>query len=109
MIQSFLINTLIIYAGSLLLQGVKIRSVVTALAAAFLLGVINLLIKPILLFFSLPLIILTLGLFIAVLNAWILMLISNMIDGFEIRSFWWALIYGIFVSVSNSFIHFWFI
>ncbi|MCC5915056.1 MAG: phage holin family protein [Balneolaceae bacterium] len=106
MIQSFLINTLIIYAGSLMLQGVKIKSVITALAAAFLLGVVNLLIKPILLFLSMPLIILTLGLFIPILNAWILMLISNMIDGFEIRSFWWALIYGIFISITNSFIHF---
>jgi putative membrane protein len=46
--------------------------------------------------------VLTLGLFILVINAWIFMIIDSILDGFEIKNFWWALLYSMLISVANT-------
>lgn len=102
MIKVLLINSLVLFFGALLLDGVKIKNYFTALGVAILLGLINMFIKPIIVLLTLSLTILTLGLFILVINAWILMIIDKFVDGFTIKGFWWAVIYSIFISILNG-------
>lgn len=102
MIKILLINSLVIFAGAWILEGVQVRSYFTALGVAIVLALINMLIKPLILFLTLPLTIITLGLFVLVVNAWMLMLADKLIEGFTMKSFWWALIFSIFISLANS-------
>lgn len=102
MLKILLINSVIIFLGAYLLRGVSIKNYWTALGVAILLGLINAFIKPLIILLTLPLTILTLGLFIWVINAWILMLIDKLVEGFQIRNFWWALIYSLFISLLNG-------
>lgn len=102
MLKILIINSIVIFLGAYILDGVKIKSFWTAIGVAILLGLINMFIKPLILLLTLPLTILTLGLFVLVINAWILMIIDKMIDGLTIKGFWWAIIYSIIISVLNS-------
>jgi len=102
MIKTLLINSIVIFLGAHLLSGVTIRNYWTAIGVAVVLAILNLLIRPLILLLTLPLTIITLGLFVLVINAWILMLTDKFIDGLKIKNFWWALIYGLFISVLNS-------
>jgi putative membrane protein len=106
MLKILIINSIVVFIGAYILDGVKIKNFWTAIGVAIVLGVINMFIKPLILLLTLPLTILTLGLFVLVINAWILMFIDKMIDGLTIKSFWWAVIYSIIISVLNSFM-FW--
>lgn len=102
MLKILLINSIVIFLGAYILEGVKIKNFWTAIGVAIVLGLINMFIKPLILILTLPLTVLTLGLFVLVINAWILMVIDKMIDGLTIKSFWWAVIYSIIISVLNS-------
>lgn len=106
MLKILLINSIIIFVGAYLLEGVSIKNFWTAVGVAILLGLINMFIKPLILLITLPLTILTLGAFILVINAGILLLIDNLVDGFKIKGFWWAVIFSIFISVTNA-VMFW--
>ncbi len=104
MLKILIINSIVIFLGAYVLEGVKIKSFWTAIGVAIVLGLINMFIKPLILLLTLPLTILTLGLFVLVINAWILMVIDKLIDGLTIKGFWWALIYSIIISMLNSFL-----
>lgn len=104
MLKILIINSIVVFIGAYLLDGVKIKNFWTAIGVAILLGLINMFIKPLILLLTLPLTILTLGLFVLVINAWILLVIDKLIDGLTIKSFWWAVIYSIIISVLNSFL-----
>lgn len=106
MLKILLINSIIIFIGAYLLEGVSIKSFWTAVGVAILLGLINIFIKPLILLITLPLTILTLGAFILVINAGILLLIDKLVDGFKIKGFWWAVLFSIFISIANA-IMFW--
>lgn len=73
----------------------------TALAVALVLGILNVLVKPILIILTLPITLLTLGLFLIVINALLLLLTDAIVPGFTIDGFWWAVFYSILVSVVN--------
>lgn len=102
MIKTLLINSIVIFAGSYLLTGVTLKNYWTAIGVAIVLSILNLLIRPFIVLLTLPLTILTLGLFTLVINAWILMLADKLVDGFKIEGFWWALLFSLFISVLNS-------
>lgn len=102
MIITLLINSLAIYVTAKLLDGVEIKSFFSAIVAAILLALINTFIKPIIVFLTLPLTIITLGLFILVINAFMLMLVDGLSKGIKIRSFGWAFLFSIILSVVNS-------
>lgn len=104
MLKILIINSIVVFIGAYILDGVKMKNFWTAIGVAILLGLINMFIKPLILLLTLPLTILTLGLFVLVINAWILMVIDKVIDGLTIKSFWWAVIYSIIISVLNSFL-----
>jgi len=84
------------------IPGVRVGSFLSALWVALFLGIVNILIRPILILITLPINILTLGLFTFVINAVLILLASSVIKGFEVAGFWWALLYSIVLSVVNS-------
>lgn len=101
MIWSWLLNSVSVYVTAKLLDGVEVENFWSAIFVAALLALVNIFIKPILIILSLPVTILTLGLFIWVINAALIMLVDAMVDGFKVRSFSWALIFGVVMSVIN--------
>lgn len=101
-----LITALAIFITARLLDGVKIKSFGTSIWAALLLLVLNMTITPILQIISIPITILTLGIFAFIVNAFVVYLSSKLISGFEIRSFGWALIFALVLALVKSFL-FW--
>lgn len=99
---TLLINTVAVYLTAKLLSGVDLKGFGTALWVAILLGVVNTFIKPVILFLTLPLTILTLGLFVLVVNALMIMLVDALVDGLKVRSFSWAIIFSIMLTIVNS-------
>lgn len=101
MIWSLLVNSVGIFIIGYLLTGVEIKNFLTALGVAILLAVVNTLVKPILVFLTFPLTILTFGLFILVINALMLMLVDALVDGLKIKHFGWAFLYSLLLSLLN--------
>ena len=101
LIISLLLNALSLYIASLILDGVQIDSIQAALIAGVLLGVANFVVKPILKILALPITVLTLGLFLLVINAAVLLLVDYFVDGFTIHGFVTALILGVIMWVLN--------
>ncbi len=102
---SWLVSALAILTASYLLPGVHIAGFLTALAVAVVLGIINAILKPILVILTLPINLLTLGLFTFVINALLVMLVSTIVPGFKVDGFLWALIFSILLSIINMFLH----
>src|SRR3989338_1475300 len=100
---NWLISALAIIITAYILPGVHISGFGTALIAAIALGILNAFIKPVLLLLTLPINIFTLGLFTFVINAFIILLVSNLVSGFKVDGFWWALLFSIILSIVNSF------
>ena len=85
-----------------LLAGVEIESFLTAFLLAVILSLLNYVVKPILVIFTIPLTVLTLGLFLLVINAAIILLADSIIGGFRVDGFWWALLFSLLLSLTNS-------
>lgn len=100
-----LITALVAFGLSYLLDGVHIDAFTTALILALVLALLNVLVKPILIILTLPITILTLGLFLLVINALIIMLGARFIDGFKVDGFWWAMLFSILLSVVSSILY----
>lgn len=88
-----------------LLPGVKVDSFIQSVYVAIILGLLNIFIKPIIILFTLPVTILTLGLFLLVINALLVLLCSNIVGGFHVESFWIALFFSIILSISQSLVY----
>jgi putative membrane protein len=85
-----------------LLPGVNVDHYGYALLAALGLSVANMIVKPVLIIFTIPITIFTLGLFLLVINAVIILLVDYFIPGFDVDGFWWALAFSLILSVINS-------
>jgi len=84
------------------MPGVSVNSFMTALVVALVLGLLNIFIKPILVLFTLPVTVFTLGLFLLVINAIIVMLCDELVAGFEVVDFWRALLFSLILSFCQS-------
>ncbi len=93
------INALCLFALPYLLPTVKISGFGTALLAALVLSLLNTFIRPILLILTLPITLITLGLFTLVLNGLMFWLAARLIDGFEVTSFGWAMVAALAYSI----------
>jgi putative membrane protein len=100
-----LISALVAFGLSYILSGVHMDTFVTALIVAVVLAVLNALVKPILVILTLPITIITLGLFLFVINALIILLCDKLIDGFSVDGFWWALLFSILLSIVSSILY----
>ena len=95
-----LIHMVAILIISYLLPGmIRVDSVLAALAAAFLLGIVNIVVRPIFIFLTLPLTLLTLGLFLLVINGLMLWLVAALVKGFHVNGFWGAVFGSILISL----------
>lgn len=101
LLQRLLISTIIVLLLSYFLNGVVVDKITTAIIVAVVLGLLNTFLKPILVFFTLPITLFTLGLFLLVINAGMVLLCDKLVDGFDIASFGTALIFSILMSVSQ--------
>lgn len=97
-----LITALLVTGISYLMKGVIVDEFTTALTVAIVLGLLNFFVKPILQLLTLPLTLLTFGLFLLVVNTIIIMLCDHFIDGFRISTFWTAMLFSIILSLSQS-------
>jgi putative membrane protein len=94
-----LIHMVAILIISYLLPGlIRVDGIWAALVAAFLLGIVNTILRPILIFFTLPITILTLGLFLLVINGLMLWLVSTVVKGFYVEGFWGAVLGSLLIS-----------
>jgi len=95
----WLINAVALVAVAYLLPGIAMASFTTALVAALVLGLLNAVIKPILILLTLPVTLLTLGLFIFVINGLLFWFVGSFVDGFVVSGFWWGMLGAIAYSV----------
>lgn len=95
----WLVSGLAIIITAYLLPGVRVTGFFAALVTALILGLINAFIRPVLILLTLPLNILTLGLFTLVINALLIMLAAAIVPGFAVKGFWWALLFGLVLAV----------
>jgi len=98
----WLVAALAILISAYILPGVHVDGLVAALILAVVLGFINAFLRPLLIVLTLPISILTLGLFVLVINALLIMLAAYIVPGFAVASFWWALLFGIVLALVSS-------
>ena len=91
-----------IIIASYILPGIHVSDFVSALIAAAVLALLNTFVKPLLVILTIPITILTLGLFLLVINALIVMMGAKLVPGFTVDSFWWALGFSLLVSLIVS-------
>jgi putative membrane protein len=101
-ILRFLLSGLAVLLSAYLLPGVDVKNYGYALLVAAVLALVNVIVKPILILFTIPITILTLGLFLLVINAIVILLVDYFVPGFSVDGFWWALAFSLILSVFNS-------
>ena len=102
---NWILSALTILLTSQIVPGFKIDTFTTALLVAFVLGIVNAVIKPIIVILTLPINIITLGLFTFVINAALLMLVDRIVPGFKVEGFTPALIAAFILWIINIVIH----
>lgn len=102
LILRILLSAIAVIILAYILPGVGIDSYTTAIIVAIVLSLLNLIVKPILIILTLPITILTLGLFLLIINAAIILLASNIVSGFHIDNIWWALLFSLLLSFLQS-------
>lgn len=102
LILVWLLNAVALLAVAYLLPGITLASFGSALVAALVLGLLNMLVKPVLVLLTLPITIVTLGLFLIVLNALLFWLAGSILRGFQVNGFWWAVAGAILYSIISG-------
>lgn len=98
-----LINALAVLITAYILQtGVSINSFWDAVIVAVVLGIINAFIKPVVTILTLPINLLTLGIFSFIMNGLFVLLVSRIVPGFEVAGFWWAILFSIVLSLVSA-------
>ncbi len=101
----WLVLTAAIVFSSYLISGIQVKGFFSALFAAAILGILNVFFRPVLIILTLPINILTLGLFTFVINALMLKMASGVISGFEVHGFWSAVFGALVISAFNWILH----
>lgn len=104
-IIKIILSSFSVMVASWLLQGVVIRDYLSAILVAFVLALLNMVLKPLLVILTIPVTIFTFGLFLLVINAVIALIAGHLVEGFYIAGFWWAMGFSIIVSVLNYLIN----
>lgn len=98
----WILNAVALLAVAYLLPGIVVASFGSALIAALVLGLLNMLVKPVLVLLTLPITVITLGLFLIVLNALLFWFAGSVLRGFQVNGFWWAVAGAILYSVISG-------
>lgn len=104
-LAKILSTAIAVFLIATLMPGVEVKNMSTAILVAFLLILLNVFVKPILIFLTLPITVVTLGLFLLVINAAIILVASSLLkEGFKVDGFWVALLFSIVLSMTTSLI-----
>jgi putative membrane protein len=98
----WILNAVALLIVAYLLPGINVASFGSALIAALVLGLLNTLVKPVLILLTLPITVVTLGLFLLVLNALVFWFAGSILKGFEVAGFWWAVLGALVYSVVSG-------
>ncbi len=98
------ISTIAVLVTDMLLAGVQLGEFPAALWVAIVLGFLNAVVRPLLILLTLPVTLVTLGLFVLVINAGIVMLTAQLLDGFHVRNFWWAIAFSVVLWAVQGFL-----
>ncbi|MEL0652920.1 phage holin family protein [Algibacter sp. TI.3.09] len=101
-IIKLLVNAIAVFVLANVLSGVQVDGYLSAIIVALVLSILNLLIKPILVIFTLPVTVITLGLFLLVINGLIILLADEFISGFAVDNIWWAILFSVLLSILQS-------
>jgi putative membrane protein len=93
------IMSLSLWVASYLFSGIKFSGVPSLLVSALVLGFANAVIRPVLFFLTLPITLVTLGFFVLVINALMIMLVAKLVKGFQLSGFWTAFFASIFIAI----------
>lgn len=105
MILRLLLNAGVVFVAAYILPGVDVDTFFSALIVAVVLGILNMLLKPILVILTLPITIMTLGLFTFVIDTLLILLTDAIVPGFMVASFLYALLFSFVVSLISSFLN----
>jgi len=105
LILRILLTALAVVILSYVLPGINVDSMGTAIIVAVVLALLNFLVKPILVVLTLPITIVTLGLFLLVINALIILLAENLVPGFMVAGFWYAVIFSLLLTLLQTLFH----
>jgi len=97
-----ILSAIAVIITSYLLGGVTVDDFFVALIVAALIALLNTVIRPLLVILTIPITIFTLGLFLLVINAVIILIADSIVPGFHVDGFWWALIFSIILSIINA-------
>ncbi|MCA3216529.1 MAG: phage holin family protein [Burkholderiales bacterium] len=95
----WILNAVALYLVTLIVPGVAVQDPLHAFIAAVVLGLVNALVKPVLIILTLPITLVTLGLFLLVLNALLFWAVGSLLPGFHVDGFWWALLGALVYSL----------
>lgn len=101
-------TSLSLWVSSYVFNGIKFADVGSLVISALLLGFANAIIRPLLILFTLPLTLFTFGLFLLVINALMILLVSSFVRGFSVSGFWTAFFASIFISILSFLISYFF-
>jgi putative membrane protein len=101
-ILKLLLTALAVLLLANILPGVDVKSYTYAIWVALVIGLLNAFLRPLLIFLTLPATLITLGLFLFVINACIILIASNFLSGFAVDSFWWALLFSLLLAFLQS-------
>lgn len=104
LLLNWFIAALTVLVAGYILPGIQIDGLGVAFVLVIVLGLINAILKPILILLTLPVNILTLGLFTLVINGLLVLLAAKIVPGFHVRGFWWAVLFSIVLSLVNGFV-----
>ncbi|HKH60162.1 MAG TPA: phage holin family protein [Flavitalea sp.] len=105
LIMRLIVTSIVAFGLSYLLAGIKFDSFWTAIIVAIVLAVLNAIVRPILILFTLPITVFTFGLFLFVINAVIILFAEKLVSGFRVDGFWWALLFSLLLSFLTSLLY----
>jgi putative membrane protein len=94
--------TLAVIITDWLLSGIHVSGVPAAIIISLVLSVLNLLVKPLLIFLTLPITVFSFGIFLFVINALIVLMAAWLVPGFQVDGFWWAFAFSVILSITSS-------
>lgn len=97
-----LLSSIAVIITSYLIPGIEVESFLAAVIIAVVLSLLNVTVKPLLVILTIPLTVVSLGLFLLVINAMIVLIAGSIVTGFFVDGFWWALLFSLVLSVTNS-------
>jgi putative membrane protein len=107
LLTRLIVSSLSVFVAGWLLPGVQIDSFTTAVGIAIVLGLLNATLKPLLIIITIPITLMSLGLFLLIINALIIGVADQWIDGLDVRSTWTAILFSFLISTISSWMYRW--